>query len=627
MQATRKYESLCLSRDERFIFAGDISGYIHVLSAQDLSLASVNFAHPGTIIAMSASTGGGWFACLSMDRSVSLWNYDGEGRLERFADASIRNLAPANDPVTIEIVSSNAQTLAAHPSQRRIVTRTGNAGVTELDFSTGVPQVLSCTRLHRNWDVVSAAYASDDDLVLTGSGDGEVVLSRQGEFIRGWQVSDESVHWFEPLGGGEFLVASDARLVARLDINAPEVNVVGPRFAVDDLEHVRVNAVSGRAFASSFDRRIHEVDPVTCRPIGTVFEAPFKCRWLHTFASDPDRLLAQTRDGGLHLVDIAERRATVSRRLTPKAVWTADHLQDGSLALAGEGDVVTYMKVNAADPLSLQPTPSIRKLAYAPLSSASYTKRIARLPQTPSALLLARTDGTLVRLDGGSVDWIAELNSAVRDIAVHPSSPEVVAVCENGDIWKVDTRTGETLGRTRGRTDLPVWSVAVQPCGQLFAALERYGDMSILRWDDLSLHYRDADAGKPKRAKWLDDDCLLHSHGSEVFRYNPLDGRHECFLDRVGNTVEDFLWDAGHNYLVTLSYTTMLSLYDLQTGQFLSSVTDQLDYSKGLAWLDAGSGGALHPFDFVTFGRSGWAHLFRIHNEALYSLGPLASLL
>jgi hypothetical protein len=49
-----------------------------------------------------------------------------------------------------------------------------------------------------------------------------------------------------------------------------------------------------------------------------------------------------------------------------------------------------------------------------------------------------------------------------------------------------------------------------------------------------------------------------------------------------------------------------------------------MDYSKGIAWLDSSVDPRLYPWDFITWGRSGAAHHFRIHDEKIMALGPLA---
>ena len=72
-----------------------------------------------------------------------------------------------------------------------------------------------------------------------------------------------------------------------------------------------------------------------------------------------------------------------------------------------------------------------------------------------------------------------------------------------------------------------------------------------------------------------------------------------------------------------INYATDVVLCDLETGEALATCADQIDYSKGLVFLEPDDPAA-YPLDFITFGRSGTAHLFRIHNEKCVQLGPFA---
>jgi hypothetical protein len=167
-----------------------------------------------------------------------------------------------------------------------------------------------------------------------------------------------------------------------------------------------------------------------------------------------------------------------------------------------------------------------------------------------------------------------------------------------------------------------MWSLAYNPVQDVLAISERRGPVSLLRGNDLSVIRSDYEAGRSKRAKWLDDNRLLLGHGSELHLIDLRNDRQEKLLGYQGNTIEDFIWDAGQRYLVLACYTWMLSLYDFQTFRMLAEVRDQIDYSKGLAWLPALDPRA-YPLDFVTFGRSGTAHRFRILNESIVALGAV----
>jgi hypothetical protein len=144
----------------------------------------------------------------------------------------------------------------------------------------------------------------------------------------------------------------------------------------------------------------------------------------------------------------------------------------------------------------------------------------------------------------------------------------------------------------------------------------------LLRGNDLSVIRSDYDAGRSKRAKWLDENRLLLAHGSELHLIDLRNDEQVKLLGYQGNTIEDFIWDPGQRYLVLACYTWMLGLYDFQSFRMLAEVRDQIDYTKGLMWLPALEPRA-YPLDFITFGRSGTAHRFRILNENIVALGAV----
>jgi WD40 repeat protein len=624
VQAAGKIESFCISRDESFIFAGDISGRVLVYSARTLELLGTTLAHAGTIIAMAACPADDWFACLGMDRAISVWRYDRAGMIALRASALIRNLRPANDPEDVSIFSSNAQTLDVHGHDRKIITRSGNGGIAELEWTeNGHVEILYCTRFHANWDTISAKYVPNSNLILTGSGDGGIVLSEGGAAVREWRVASESIHWFEPIKDGQFLVASDARLVANLDIHQADVAVIGPAFARDDLEHISYNKRSTRAFASSFDRNIYEVDPNTCEPIQVVFHAPFKCRWIHSFANSPQILLVQCRDGGLHLVDVDQRASLAAVRTTPKAVWTADTIADGSILFAGEGPWVSKI-LNLSEDLATAELTFSQVDLEIPGIADTYVKRLVACPRE-EAWLLGTTSGKVVKVLTDAVAWEVDLGSAIRDLVAHPVREEAIAICEDGSLHKIGTSDGTCLTSEASFSGTPKWSTAVSPNGEHFATFERYGNATIRKWQNLEILIEDCFSGRAKRAKWSNDNTILHSYGGQIYQWDMQRNFHESFLQHVGNTVEDFIWDINQNYLIAIAYTNMISLYDFQTRQLLAVTYDQMDYSKGLAWISLS--GSVHPFEFVTFGRSGGAYRYRIHNDNILYLGPLTKLL
>src|SRR5437867_11513257 len=134
MLAARKIETFCVDPSERWAFAGTFSGQIAVVDIDTFTVVGEVQSHAGTIIAMATHAKLPYIACLSMDRSVSIWRYNKEGQLFPVSTCSIRDIRPSNDEGTVGFVQSNSQTIAFHSTRCRLVTRSGNAGLLELDF-------------------------------------------------------------------------------------------------------------------------------------------------------------------------------------------------------------------------------------------------------------------------------------------------------------------------------------------------------------------------------------------------------------------------------------------------------------------------------------------------------------
>lgn len=622
----RKFESFCIDPTERWMFAGNVSGQIAVIDIDRFAIVNEVQAHAGVIHAMAAHPRLPYVAALSSDGCVSIWRFDGKGGLWPLCIALTRDVIPSNDTVYIPYVESMSQPLAFHDAERRLVTRSGNGGLLELAFDdAGGVRVLSCVRLHRDYDTLTARYVKDSDLVLSGSRDGEVVLSHQGTVLRSWQFGDAGVHWAEHIAGATYLLADDRRFVVRLDISNEHDPVVGPVFTRDDLEHVTYNHTSGRAFVAGFDRNVYEIDPETCRPLGVVFPAPFKLRWVKTLEHAPSVMLVQCRNGGLYKVDVETGQCLAVIKETPDALWTAVATPEGEILIAGEGEFLLRIRVQSRDPISRSP---IFRVERQPLDirPGSYTKRMVRQPST-GYLILGRTNGDLIVGKGTEFPCLANMGSAVRDVAVHPDKPEIFIACEDGHAYALDLESGKVLHAFLSPRELtlPIWCLAYNPERDLLAFAERGGSLWVVSARDFRPVLELPDCYRPKRMKWVDADILLLNQTDKLYRLDLRAGERSLLVEDVGNTIEDFIWDARQQYLVLIYYNCGIVLCDFWTGMKLSVVPDQMDYSKGLIWVDTGGDPSLYPWDFLTFGRSGQAHHFRIHDQKVLALGPVGS--
>lgn len=615
-----KINAFCIDKDERWIFAGGASGRIRTVGLEDLDVLSGVQAHGGTISVLAAHPALPLIAALGMDQFLTIWRYDETGALTRLHALSVRSIKCGNDVDEYRPVLSESQALSFHTGKRQLVTRSGSGGLLEVAFDEEGWSVLRCTRLHPTYDLVTARYLADSERVAAGMTRGVAVLCEGGEVRGQWRFGDESVHWFEPYHDETYLVASDSRRVIRLDFSGATEPLEGAPFALDDFEHVTRNRASGRVFASSFDRNVYEIDPESCAKTGIVYVAPFKTRWIKTLERDPSMLFVQCRNGGLYRVDLGTGRTAAVLKETPDALWSAAKTPKGTLLLAGEGASVLELEPRRPEDRGARRTSfSARRLALN-ASSETYTKRVA-VHERSGVAAFARTDGEV--LIGGSerTERLLKLDSAVRDLAFHPSEPWLFASCEDGLVVKVDVESRKTLAEHRCAQ--PVWAIAYNAEKDLLAVSERMGELAFL--DGMTLVRRGVERKHrfAKRMKWIDGNRLLYNISAGLCRYDLRTGSAEELVPSQGNTLEDFTWDEGRRYLAFISYTRNVALCDFETGALLSVVPDQVDYSKGILWLDGGLNRSGYPYEFVTFGRSGVANLYQVHDGRILSLGPV----
>jgi len=626
MIAARKVKSFCIDPEERWAFAGTLSGQIWTIDIDRFEIVREVQAHAGGIIAIASHPTLPYIASVGMDRNVGIWRRSGDGRCDRLFDICIRDVKCENDVTDYEPIMSVAQAIGFHDTERRLVTRSGNAGVIELEFDDQSWRIVRCMRYHGTDDVVTTRYLHGSDRVFSGSNAGRVAITEAGKIVQSWRFGHETVHWAEHLCGSEYLLASDTRCVIRLDVSGEKEPIVGPKFTRDDLEHVTYNRHSGRAFASSFDRNIYEVDVNTCEPIRVTYRTPFKCRWIKTLERDSSVMLVQCRNGSLYKADIDSGETRGAIRETPPALWTGIKDPRGRLIVTGEGDQLLLLRAAGADPISRVPRFEAETKTLPVASPHAYTKRMVRQDAT-NLLILGRTDGEILVGDDGDFRQLTSIPSPIRDLAVHETRAELFVAAENGHVYKIDLDDGTILLDYQSTQGEPVWSLAYNSHRDLLAIGEREGRLVLLSGADLSEVHDSITNRRPKRMKWLDADRLILGHSAQLFMLDGTDGwLQQPFVDHQGNTIEDFVWDPKRRYLVLLNYQRNAILCDMKTGTSLHFCPDQMDYTKGALWLDDGLDGSGYGYYFVTFGRSGSVHLFCVHDEKILPLGPVASI-
>ncbi|MEQ8602609.1 MAG: hypothetical protein RIB45_04760 [Marivibrio sp.] len=626
MQTSQKIGSFTVDPDERILFAGTMGGDVLAVDIDSFEIVARRHVHAGAIEAIAAHPRLPYVAAMSMDRSVSLMTRPGAGdptpepptltQLDRF---TFRDTPCRNDTFAASPTHSLSQALTFHPTDRRLATRSGSGGVLELDFDADRFALRHCTRFHGDIDLVTVRYTEDGDALISAAG-GHAVLSRDGEELRSWTLGDFNLHWFEPLGDDEYLIACDELYVIRLDIQDRKPPLRGLRLTRDDLEHVTYNSTSKRAFVAGFDGTVYEINPESCDYARIAWVAPYKMRWVKTLERDPNVLIGHCFNGGLYKVDLASQRVLDCIKETPNTVWTSVRAGD-SLFFAGEGGLVREVALDGVEPVAKAAKVALRPaLEKRGADASSFTKRMA---MGPSGLILAEKNGRVLEVGEHGVRQLVDIGQELRDIAVNPDKTAAFVCTERGEVRKLRTEDGKIVAVYHDRLREPIWSLAYHETRNLLAFAERRGNLVIADGESLDVLHVARKTSRPKRMKWW-NDTLIYVRTGELWRFDLESRAMRPYVADCGNTIEDFIWDASERYLVLVNYRTEVVLCDFKSGEKLCVTPDQADFSKGLAWLDLPGRADAYPLDFVTFGRSGTAHRYRIHNERLTALGPIA---
>ncbi|MDF5724371.1 MAG: hypothetical protein PUP91_28710 [Rhizonema sp. PD37] len=618
MDTAFKINAMTLNFDESLLLLGNESGEMLLFDPNKLSVISRVQSNIGDIYAIASHPQLPLAATMGMDRNVSVWDLSVPDTPVLRSRFNLRRILPWNDMEPIPASPCQSQALCFHPKFPRLATRSANSGVVELDILSSSIKLIHCTRMHGSESVTTMRYPWTNSHHLLSAALGSVVLSEEGLIVQSWQVAKNNVHWFEPLGNDIYLVATDDRRILQFDLSKREVVVRGPVFTRDDLEHVHYNPTSERAFVVGFDRNVYEVNPYTCEPIGVVYQAPFKMRWFKTLTNEPDIAFIQCFDGGLYKIDLATCHCIKIYRKTPPALWTGCRFSNNSIALTGEGNEIVVLRPrfnkNSRIPV-LE-----RELTLSKGDIHSYTK--VMVASSERTLWLGQTSGQLIRHVGGIATKVRDFNSAIRDICLTHTDDRVLVCLEQGEVHSIDPVSGKSLAIWCSEHNQPVWAMALRPNHNILAVAERAGNLIFLEPYQLQPLRKGPRGRRVKRMRWFNDDTLFYNEVDKLQRYSWSNDRSEDFVEACGNTIEDFTWNTEFSYLVLINYATDVVLCDLETGKKIYAGADQADYSKGVMFLDCDDSMS-YPLDFITFGRSGTAHIFRVHNDKCVSLGAV----
>ena len=610
-----KIECFCLNLEQRVAYTGTMGGALIGYSIDDLAPQFEIRAHAGLIAAVAYQSNRRLIACLGGDNTVSVWKVDGGGSPSFLCRIPLWNLQPSNDERFIADFQSESQALAFHDYLPRIATRSANGALLEIDIDDfGQYRYRHCLRLFDSSDLTCVRYVPDSSLLLAGSIGGQLGIVSDGEVTGDVVTGGSNIHWIEPLGAGEFLLASDSRQVIRVSVYEQGKTLVGTKFCRDDLEHVALSNDGKSAYAASFDRKIYRVDPQTCLAKDIVFEAPFKCRWVRPLPGCAERLMVQTRDGGLHLVDVRSKSVLKSIRHTPPAIWTSDRRDADRIYLAGEPDAVFTLDLKRG-------TTSAVSIEHLSKGGQVYTKRLISL-DGGRGCLLGRTDGAILRLKDDEIVGVLHADAPVRDLCEGPEGT-VFAAMEDGQVLGIELDNLAISMKFVSPIDEPVWSLAFN--GQDTLAIgERGGKLRLLSAKTLKQVSEHTQLVRPKRMKWQNSQRLMFGWSDQLRALNVADSNEELIVDSIGNTIEDFIVHTEYDYVAFISYMRNIYLARVRTGEILCMVPDGEDYSKGLAWTNCSR--MVHEDgipEFITYGRHGSLNRYKIVNEKILPAGQI----
>lgn len=227
------------------------------------------------------------------------------------------------------------------------------------------------------------------------------------------------------------------------------------------------------------------------------------------------------------------------------------------------------------------------------------------------------TAETVIFIDSGGIDR-CDVGAAVRDLAFI-GTDGVLACLEDGKLIEIQWRhpmSSRTVFRSAGE---PIWSLAINPDNKTIAVGERMGRIVILNRDESgSMEEVISTSSRiPKRMKWLNREILLVVHSSAIDRISYIEGKwshEENFYNGQSNTVEDFLILENGRFLVGITYNKLILVWDVATGELLSSSYWDFDYAKGML-LEKNS-----KNEFYVYGRDMVMKKFCLHDAQVNCL-------
>jgi WD40 repeat protein len=625
MSYVRKINAFGLDPSEKYAVAGNLNGELLFVDVDSFTIAREGRVCAGSIEGVDVHARAPYVAAIGSDKSLVLCKYEGASfRVVHSID--LRPIVAENESYRfVPPAFPMSQAVAFHPTERRVLSRNMSGATFEVAFDDTHYEVTWCRGYFEQpdgsaYDVAYVRYLNDTGLVFCSGRAGLVVVDpkRREEPIYRWKYDDQNIHSAEHVRGSTYLLSSDSRRVFSFDASLATEPRVGPFVCRDHMERIHYNKTSRRAFCSSFDRNVHEIDVDTLESKGVVVRTPFKLRWLQTLERAPSKMIIQCRNGALYKVDLATKKVEGVIKETPNALWSAATPDAKHVYVAGEGPEVLRITATHEDPARSE---TALRSEWVDLGGdrGCFTKRMIVHPKN-GALVLGRSNGDVRVSDGRASRLLTNLGSAVRDLAASPSAWVLYAACEDGRAHKIDLETGRTLATLETTNDEPFWSLAYNPARDVLAVSERHGDLLLCDGGDLSVVHRVAGTSNTKRLRWYDDDRLLFNNGSSLFELRVDTGDVACVVPHQGNTIEDYAWSHDGRYFALVTYHATLAVFRMPGFEPVHATPTDMDFPHGLAWLDPARAPGSFPYEILTFGRSGVARRFRLHGERLMPL-------
>jgi WD40 repeat protein len=585
----------------RCFVLGDKRGAVALVDASNLDIIFQVSVGSTTIQAIAANEKSGLVATLNKNFSISVL---------RLVGASLRMLTSINclehmNEDGCRIAFSESQEISFSPNGRRLSANgpTGQTLVFEFDERYGIASSRALRHASISGPVTSVWVS--DNILLIGQGDGTIV---RYDYDEDRQTSthldgiDETVHWFERESGGTYLVATDARRLVRFDAHSLSYEI-GPAFSNDDFEHVTIEPVTGKIFASSFDRNLYLIDSASLSPVAVSFKAPFKLRWIKAVHEESGiKLYMQVRNGSFLKVDLNSQKLESAIYTSKPALWSADYW-NGDIVIGGERGLYR-MQGNSVVPWRPE-------LATETLPADTYIKRLVTCGER---MIYGTTAGTVYYVAPGFFDK-CDIGAPVRDLAF--VTPDQILVClEDGRLIEIQWGKPDrkrTLFCTGGE---PLWSLAICPDRDILAVGERKGRILFFKLQpsgDIK-QIIDTSSRIPKRMKWFDSDTLFVVHSGAIDKISRVGGawkHEENFFNGNANTVEDFLILEEGKFLVGITYNKIIIVWNAATGEWLSSTYWDFDYAKGMIRDPNSDSG------FFVYGRDMVCKKFDLHDAQI----------